>query len=254
MGKIKKIILFLIVFAISISFISCFPSGSRYKGTGKISDVQRFLNGQTGDKVIEIELIYTFHVDEWTWDNRVSFDGMVFWEGITKLIPAHDILFFRGYSQKLESYIFVQFNDSEDTKSYYTLSTYNPDKIEKEKNDVEQLIINTKEVLLEKDIEVLNIYYKQYNEEENLDNIYKQSKDLFEEYFLANGYPLSFTQPNQLWIMIEIADIEIETYEDRQKFGYSFAGIFDDIENYRISIAMRSANSIEFVFYKGSFD
>jgi len=240
-----------------IVFVSCSPMGSGFKGTGKISDVQRFLNEQTGGKVTDVELIYTVHVDEWVWNIDISFDGAEFWKGNDKAIPAHDILFFSGYSPELESYIFVQFNDKEDTKSYYTLSNYNLKKIEKEKEDIKNLVTNVTDILSNKGIEVLNIYYQKFIEEDDLNNIYIQPKDFFDEFFLANDFyaknerNINFKESYQLWIIIESTNIEIETYKDRIEFQKSIISVFDDIENYGISISIYPENGKEIVLYKG---
>jgi hypothetical protein len=252
----KIIVLTILFVIISIIVVSCAPVGSGFKGTGKIADVQNFLNKQTNGKVTDIELIHTIYVDEWIWDNKISFDGAVFWEGVTKPIPAHNILFFRAYSLDLESYIFLQFNDREDTKSYYTLTNYNPKWIEQEKADVKKMSARTKDILSGEGVEIFNEYYKKFIEEDDLDNIYKQPKEFFEDLFADDFYVkyenyITLQTTYQLWIIIET---NIETYlyfKDFKIFQKAMAEVFDDIENYGISISLRFINGEEITFYKG---
>jgi len=250
----KKITAFLVLIMTIIMFVSCEPMGSGYKGTSDIADVQKFLNKQTKDKITDIELIHKIHVDEWIWNNSIEFDGAVFWEGNTKVIPEHDILFFRGYSPKSESYVFLQFNDKENTESYYTLYYYAPKTIKKQKEDIEKIATDTKNILLNKGIEVKKIHYRFLTEEDDLDNLYIQSKEFFDEFFLENDFYIQYKESislktsYQFWIIIETDDIKFENDNEYKEFQKSIMTVYDDIETYAISIAIRPENSEDYLY------
>lgn len=239
----KRIWIIGLFILLSLLCISCgISDGNDSKGV--TSNASNYFNKQIGDKLTDVELIDTVHVDEWVHAPEFNLDGATFWKGKTKTIPAHDILYFRGYSSKLDSYVFMRYNDDYNEKDYSLVPNYD---IEKEKADAKTLLSETEKILSNKNIRITTVFYTKFERNaDDIDSVYKLPKEFYQDYPYEKD-TLFISSQNILWITIKI-DKDID--EITRSAEPELAGAFEKI-GYGISMEIVSPRGGSATYYKG---
>lgn len=235
-------LIFMIVF-VGLIFSSCMSIQIGNTETGDIDDVERYFYKEIKDKVTDVELIDTVRIEEWEYDSSVSFDGTVFWPGSAKLIPAHDILYYRAFSPKLDSYIFLRFNDRYDAKQYrLSGNSY----AENEKYDVKLMVNGTKEILADNNIKILTLTYSNYLQEtEEWENVNKYSKDYYENYPYGKD---DIFNNSMLWILVTIDNNMSDIIALEQEIGK----VFKETKYYLAQMQITSKDNQRVIIRKSS--
>ena len=141
------------------------------KTLGELEDVEDYINSYTKDKVINVEMISIETIPQRIDSNLFSVDGTTFYDGEDDIIPEHHIKTFRAFSQKLDSYVFLTFNEY--TQKYTMVQNYD---ISEEKQEALELSNKIQDLMQSNHILIGTLYYsKFYNETANIDDVYKLS-------------------------------------------------------------------------------
>lgn len=208
---------------------------------GDISNIQREFDLLISDEVEEVKLIDTVHVSKKSISNEISIDGTIFWRGRTKEIPEHEVSYFRGFSPKLDSYVFLRYN-YECSGSFEILDNYDT---EEEEAEAEILLNRLQEVFATAGIKIQTLSYMKYSQEdEDLDSLYKLPKDFYDNYPSDKD---SIFSRNQLLISVSI-DKDLSAIRE---LGDELFNIFEEV-GYGISIEIVSNDGYGITIFKGS--
>lgn len=185
----KKIAIFTLLCILIFVLSGCDLNGD--KGTGEIRDVKAYMNSKTKDIVTDIEMINIEIIPQRIETHEFILDGTTFYDGEDETIPEHNVKTFRAFSKKLDSYVFLTFNEY--SKEYNMVQNY--DILEEKQGALE--LTNLLQDIMEANqipIKALN-YSKFYQETTDLNDIYKLSSD----YDISNYCPSC-----PLWIIITV--------------------------------------------------
>ncbi|SEW46625.1 hypothetical protein [[Clostridium] fimetarium] len=186
MKKITSVILLsILIFVLA----GCNLEGD--KGTGKLKDVEAYMNAKTNDKVTEVELINTETIPEQLNDHEFNLDGAVFYNGKDEITPEHNEKTFRAFSKKLDSYVFLTFNEY--SKQYNMIQNYY---ISEEKQGALELTSLLQDIMKTNQIRIKTLSYSKFTHEKT---------DLNDVYKLPSDYDISnYTHLVPLWIVVTV--------------------------------------------------
>jgi len=185
-----KKITFLTLLCILI-FVSAGCDLEGNKGTGEIKDVEAYINSKKKDRVTDIELINIEIVSQRIDTHQLSVDGTTFYNDKDETIPEHNVKTFRAFSKKIDSYVFLTFNEY--SKKYNMVQNYD---VSEEKKDALELTKLLQDIMEANQIQIKTLNYSKFNQETTgLNDTYKLSSD----YDISNYIPSS-----PLWIKITV--------------------------------------------------
>lgn len=239
----KKIYLAIVVVTTLCLMSSCISISVGDQGTGEITDVKKHLSSKIKGDVTDIELIDTVHYDEYKHTDSFGMDGAVFWQGKEKTIPAHNVLYYRGFSKTLDSFVFIRWNDDRNNKTYSIIQNY---EIDKEKKSARNILESLQKLYSKDKIEIANIKYSKFEDECNdLDSTYILDKDFYNRFSTEYYDPFGQSQ-NPLHIEVS-AELDIDYLYLIQN---SITEIMDKNE-YGISLHITTNDGSSVVFYRG---
>jgi hypothetical protein len=160
------------------------------KGTGEIKDVKAYMNSKTKDRVKDVELINIETIPQRIETHEFILDGTTFYNGKDETIPEHKVKTFRAFSKKLDSYVFLKFNEY--SKKYNMVQNYY---ISEEKQDVLELTNLLQDIMEANQIPIKTLNYSKFNQE---------TTDLNDTYKLSGDYDVSNYSLGPLWIIITV--------------------------------------------------
>lgn len=185
----KKTTIFTLLSILIFVLVGCDFEGN--KGTGEIKDVEVYMNSKTKDKVTDIELINIEIIPQRINTHQLSLDGTTYYDGKDETIPEHKVKTFRAFSNKLDSYVFLTFNEY--SKKYNMVQNYD---ISKEKQDALELTNLLQDIMEANQIQIKTLYYIKFDQE---------TTDLNDTYKLSGDYDISKYIPSRpLWIKITV--------------------------------------------------
>jgi hypothetical protein len=193
-NKMKKF--FFVLFAF---FVSCVQA----ERGGELDDVARYMNSRVGHEIKNVELFhYELHAEREE-TPELNLDGTVFWEGRTRSIPELEIRYFRGYSEELQSYVFLQWNDKQNNQNYSMPNNFN---IEDEKRSAEIILEELDEILRENSGSRIQTVFEKFGGfSDSSEAVYRLPANHFD-----NSDFFWLTTPSPLHIMAFI-DIDLHT-------------------------------------------
>lgn len=227
MKKITIITLLSILIFISVG---CDLEGD--KGTGEIKDVQAYMNSKTKDKITNIELMNIEVIPQRIDTHQLTLDGTTFYDGKDETIPEHNIKTFRAFSKKLDSYVFLTFNEY--SKKYNMVQNYD---ILEEKQDAIELIILLKDIMEANQIPIKTLNYSKFDQE---------TTDLNDTYKLSSDYDISNYIPSSpLWIIITVDS----SANDIRSIKDMIQESINTMEKY-ISVDIKTSDNRTITFFK----
>ncbi len=185
----KKITMLTLLIVLIFVSVGCDLGGNR--GTGEIKDVEAYMNSETKDKVTDIELINIEIIPQRIDTHQLSLDGTTFYDGKDETIPEHNVKTFRAFSKKIDSYVFLTFNEY--SKKYNMVQNYD---ISEEKQDAIELTNLLQDIMEANQIPIKTLYYSKFDQE---------TTDLNDTYKLSGDYDISNYIPSSpLWIIITV--------------------------------------------------
>jgi len=197
---------------------------------GQLDHVTSYMNTELKDQVDDIELIDVENIEERIVKNQFVVDGSVFYDGKDELIPSHQVKVFRAFSKKLDSYVFLIFNEHKD--EYTMIQNYN---CSQEKEDALNIVNRMQDIIESKDIKSLT-YSKFTNESSDLEEVYILSKD-YDVYTYIPSSPL--------WIKMSVNS----SSDDLKAFKDDIQEVIDHQDKY-ISLEMKTVDNRKITFYK----
>lgn len=219
-----------ILFTLLLILSGCNTLGN--KTIGEIEDVEDYMNSNTKDKVINVEMISIETISQRSDSHDFIMDGTIFYDGEDKIIPEYHIKTFRAFSQKLDSYVFLKFNEY--TQKYTMVQNYD---ILEEKKEALELSKKVQDSMKLNHIRIEALYYiKFYNETTNIDDVYK----------LSDNYDdTSYSHQSTLWIMVNVN----ASADDVRSIMDLIQELINTTENY-ISLKIETTDSRVITFYK----
>jgi len=202
------------------------------KATGKIKDVEAYMNSETKDKVTEIELINIEIIPKRIDTHELSFDGTTFYDGKDETIPEHSVKTFRAFSNKLDSYVFLTFNEY--SKEYNMVQNYD---VSEEKQDGLKLAKILQDIMKANEIQIKTLNYCKFDHE---------TADLNDTYKLSSDYDIPhYTSSGPLWIIITVDS----SANDLRSIKDMIQERVNTIEKY-ISVEIKTSDNRTITFYK----
>jgi hypothetical protein len=202
------------------------------KGTGEIKDVKAYMNSKTKDKVKGIELINIEIIPQRTDTHQLILDGTTFYDGKDETIPEHNVKTFRAFSKKIDSYVFLTFNEY--SKEYNMVQNYD---ISEEKQDALELTNLLQDIMKSNQILIKTLNYSKFGKETtDLNDAYKLSVD----YDISNYIPFS-----PLWIIITVDS----SANDIRSIKDMIQESINTMEKY-ISVDIKTSDNRTITFFK----
>lgn len=226
----KKTTIFILLSILIFVSAGCDLEGD--KGTGEIKDVKAYMNSKTKDKVTDVELINIEIIPQRIDTHQLILDGTTFYDGKDETIPEHKVKTFRAFSKKLDSYVFLTFNEY--SKKYNMVQNY---VISEEKQDALELTNLLQDIMEANQIPIKTLNYSKF---------YQETTDLNDTYKLSGDYDISNYSPSgPLWIIITVdsSDNDIRSIKDM------IQETINTTEKY-ISLEIKTSDNRAITFYK----
>jgi hypothetical protein len=186
---LKKITIFTLLCILIFVLAGCDLEGD--KGTGEIKDVEAYMNSKIKDKVTDIELINIEIIPKRIDTHQMSIDGTTFYDGKDETIPEHNIKTFRAFSNKMDSYVFLTFDEY--SPKYNMVQNYD---ISEEKQDGLELTNLLQDIMEANQIHIKTLNYCKFQ---------KETTDLNDTYKLPRDYDIpDYTSCGPLFIIITV--------------------------------------------------
>ena len=226
----KNITIFTILSILIFVLAGCDLEGD--KGTGEIKDVEAYMNTKTKDKVTDIELINIEVIPQRIDTHQLSLDGTTFYNGKDETIPEHNVKTFRAFSKKIDSYVFLTFNDY--SKKYNMVQNYD---ISEEKQDALKLTNLLQDIMEANRIPIKTLNFSKFDHE---------TTDLNDTYKLSSDYDISNYIPSSpLWIIITVDS----SANDIRSIKDMIQETINSLEKY-ISVNIKTSDNRIITFFK----
>lgn len=226
----KKIAIFTILSILIFVLAGCDLEGD--KGTGEIKDVEAYMNSKTKDKVTDIELINIEIIPQRIDTHQLSLDGTTFYDGKDETIPEHNVKTFRAFSKKIDSYVFLTFNEY--SKEYNMVQNYDNSE---EKQDALELTNLLQHIMEANQIPIKTLNYSKFDQ---------KTTDLNDTYKLSDDYDMSnYISSSPLWIIINIDS----SANDIRSIKDMIQEPINTMEKY-ISVEIKTSDNRTITFFK----
>jgi hypothetical protein len=201
-------------------------------GTGEIRDVEAYMNSKTKDRVKDIELINIEIIPKRIDTHQLIIDGTTFYNGKDETIPEHKVKTFRAFSKKIDSYVFLKFNEY--SKEYNMVQNYD---VFEEKQDALELTKLLQDIMKANQITIKTLNYSKF---------YRETTDLNDTYKLSGDYDISNYIPSSpLWIIITVDS----SANDIRSIKDMIQETINTIEKY-ISVEIKTSDNRIITFFK----
>jgi hypothetical protein len=226
----KKIAIFTLLSILIFGLAGCDIEGE--KGTGEIKDVKAYMNSKTKDRVKDIELINIEIIPQRIDTHDLILDGTTFYNGKDETIPEHKVKTFRAFSKKLDSYVFLKFNEY--TQKYNMVENYD---VSEEKLEALELTNLLQDIMETNQIPIKSLNYRKFDHE---------TTDLNDTYKLSGDYDMpNYISSGPLWIIITVdcSANDIRSIKDM------IQELINTMEKY-ISVDIKTNDNRTITFYK----
>jgi hypothetical protein len=202
------------------------------KGTGEIRDVKSYMNSKTKDRVKDIELINIEIIPLRIDTHDFILDGTTFYNGKDETIPEHKVKTFRAFSKKLDSYVFLKFNEY--TQKYNMVENYD---VSEEKQEALELTNLLQDIMETNQIPIKSLNYRKFDHE---------TTDLNDTYKLSGDYDMpNHISSGPLWIIITVDS----SANDIRSIKDMIQELINAMEKY-ISVDIKTIDNRTITFYK----
>jgi hypothetical protein len=202
------------------------------KGTGEIKDVEAYMNSKTKDRVKDIELINIEIIPQQIDTHQFILDGTTFYNGKDETIPEHNVKTFRAFSKKIDSYVFLTFNEY--SQEYNMVQNYD---VSEEKQCALELTNLLQNIMEANQIPIKTLNYSKF---------YQETTDLNDTYKLSDDYDISNYIPSSpLWIIITVDS----SANDIRSIKDMIQETINTIEKY-ISLEIKTSDNRIITFFK----
>jgi hypothetical protein len=226
----KKIAILTLLSILIFVLAGCDAEGD--KGTGEIKDVEAYMNSKTKDKVRDIELINIEIIPQRIDTHQFILDGTTFYNGEDETIPEHNVKTFRAFSKKIDSYVFLTFNEY--SRKYNMVENYD---VSEEKQEALELTNLLQDIMKANQISIKSLNYGKFDHE---------TTDLNDTYKLSGDYDMSnYISSGPLWIIITVdcSANDIRSIKDMIQER------INTMEKY-ISVDIKTSDNRTITFYK----
>ncbi|MEL7647489.1 MAG: hypothetical protein AAGU76_05320 [Sedimentibacter sp.] len=226
----KKIVILILLSILIFVAAGCEIEGD--KGTGEIKDVESYMNSKTKDRVKDVELINIEIIPQRIDTHQLILDGTTFYNGKDETIPEHNVKTFRAFSKKIDSYVFLTFNEY--SKEYNMVQNYD---VSEEKQDALELTNVLQDIMKANQILIKTLNYSKFG---------KETTDLNDAYKLSVDYDISNYIPSSpLWIIITVDS----SANDIRSIKEMIQKTINTMEKY-ISLEIKTSDNRTITFFK----
>jgi hypothetical protein len=226
----KKIAILTLLSILIFILTGCDIEGD--KGTGEIKDVEAYMNSKTKDRVKDIELINIEIIPQRIDTHDLILDGTSFYNGEDETIPEHKVKTFRAFSKKLDSYVFLKFNEY--TQKYNMVENYD---VSEEKQEALELTNLLQDIMETNQIPIKSLNYRKFDHE---------TTDLNDTYKLSGDYDMpNYISSGPLWIIITVDS----SANDIRSIKDMIQETINTIEKY-ISVEIKTSDNRIITFFK----
>jgi len=224
------VILFTLLNILLFGLTACDIWGN--KSIGELEDVEVYMNSKTKDKVTDIEMTNIEIIPQRIDSHQFILDGTTFYDGEDETIPEHHIKTFRAFSEKLDSYVFLTFNEY--TQKYTMVQNYDNSE---EKQEAFELTNKIQDIMQSNHITIETLQYSKFsNETTELNDVYK----------LSDQYDVSsYSLQSRLWVMVSVDS----SADDIRNIKNIIQTSINTTENY-ISMEIKTGDNRKITFFK----